>query len=108
MSEYLCRLSELEEARPRLVRVEGRAVAVVRIGGDVFAIGAVCPHWGGPLADGQVSAARAEIVCPWHRFRYSLRDGRCVAATARPGAVVISVHIEGDAVVAGKIDDAHP
>jgi nitrite reductase/ring-hydroxylating ferredoxin subunit len=100
MAEFLCRLAELEEAKPKLVRVKNRAVAVVRIGDEVFALDAVCPHWSGPLAEGFVSAARHEITCPWHRFRFSLRDGRCVAASKRSAVEVFPVRIEDGAVLA--------
>lgn len=108
MADLLCLLSELEEAKPKLVRVKNRSIAVVRIGAEVFAVGAVCPHWMGPLAEGQVSATRAEITCPWHRFRFSLRDGRCVAATDRPPVETFPIRLDGDAVLANIVGKARP
>src|SRR5688572_22896621 len=72
--EYLCERSDLAEAVPKMVRKSGRLLAVVNIEDDVFVVDAVCPHWKGPLGMGSVSARRREIVCPWHRFRYSLED----------------------------------
>ncbi|MGH7089581.1 MAG: Rieske (2Fe-2S) protein [Stellaceae bacterium] len=100
MDKRLCSLAELSDAVPKELRIGNRGVAVVRIGEEVFAVGAVCPHWAGPLSQGQVSAARREIVCPWHRFRYSLRDGRCIAATNRPPVAAFAVRIEDGSVYA--------
>jgi nitrite reductase/ring-hydroxylating ferredoxin subunit len=40
----------------------------------VQAASAVCPHWGGPLEAGSVSAEGA-LVCPWHGWRF--QDGLC-------------------------------
>ena len=93
-------LAELSEAKPKEVRVGNRGVAVVRIGDDVYAVDAVCPHWAGPLGQGEVSAARREITCPWHRFRFSLRDGSCVAAINRPPVASFAVRVENGRVYA--------
>jgi len=100
MDHFLCTLAELGEAQPKQLRIANRGVAVVRIGEEVFAIDAICPHWAGPLAEGEVSAARREITCPWHRFRFSLRDGSCVVATKRPPVACFPVRVEGGRVYA--------
>lgn len=100
MADFLCKLADLPEAQATLVRVKDRGVAVVRLGREVFALDAVCPHWAGPLGEGRVSAERQEITCPWHRFRFGLRDGRCVAATNRPAVETFAVRIEGGDVFA--------
>jgi nitrite reductase/ring-hydroxylating ferredoxin subunit len=107
----VCEVAVLAEATPRVFRIEGRAVAVVRIADDVIAFDAFCPHWKGPLGSGKVSVDRLEITCPWHNFRYSLSDGRCVAANNRPsvelfpvtvsdGMVMVSVHAKGASTAA--------
>ncbi len=76
--DAVCRLDELERGMPKLVTVRGRKVVLVRIAGEVFALQNACPHKGAPLCEGTVSEARAELICPWHRFRFGLRDGRSV------------------------------
>lgn len=51
-------------------------MAVFRLrDGGWRAISAVCPHAGGPLADGLVDAAT--VVCPLHNHAFSLADGSC-------------------------------
>jgi apoptosis-inducing factor 3 len=100
MAQFLCTLADLHDAVPKQVRVGDRGIAVIRIGGEIYAIDALCPHWAGPLGEGEVSVARREITCPWHRFRFSLRDGRCVVATKRPPVACFAVRIEDGRVYA--------
>jgi nitrite reductase (NADH) small subunit len=44
--------------------------------GKVFAVEGVCPHKGGPLADGML-AGDDTVVCPLHSFRFEAGNGRC-------------------------------
>lgn len=55
--------------------VEGKSVAVFRTGGCLRAVAAVCPHQGGPLAEGSVKDGVA--TCPWHRWSFDLGTGAC-------------------------------
>lgn len=59
-----------------LVRVAGRHVCLGKQGEQVWAFSPKCPHEGGPLASGQLNE-RQEVVCPWHRFAFSLDTGAC-------------------------------
>jgi nitrite reductase [NAD(P)H] small subunit len=80
----VCDVDDVPPGEGRAVTVEGRRVALFRAEDGWFAVDAVCPHRGGPLADGIV--ARRTVVCPLHERRFDLRDGRevsgslCVAA----------------------------
>ena len=95
----ICSLDELPDAAGRAVRAEGRQIALFRVGDEVFALDNICPHYGGPLAEGIVSAERLEIACPWHRFRYDLRTGECVAANLRPAVTTYKVTVRDNAVI---------
>jgi nitrite reductase (NADH) small subunit len=51
-------------------------VAVFRLrSGELRALDAVCPHSGGPLADGQFDTWK--VICPLHNYVFSLADGSC-------------------------------
>lgn len=69
------------EGRPFLGHVKGAPVILVRTGPAFYAVGAVCPHHGAPLAEGMVTGER--IRCPWHHAEFDLRSG----AVTRPPAL---------------------
>ncbi|HEX6070805.1 MAG TPA: FAD-dependent oxidoreductase [Longimicrobiaceae bacterium] len=73
-------LAELREGEPFAAHVGDQAVVLVRRGDEVFAIGATCTHYGGPLAEGLVVGET--IRCPWHHACFSLRTGEAVGAPA--------------------------
>jgi nitrite reductase (NADH) small subunit len=48
--------------------------ALFNVGGEVLAINAICPHRGGPLANGQLDGH--VLACPWHGWTFDVRTGR--------------------------------
>src|SRR3954451_8804851 len=77
MGEWVavCRVDELVSGRGRTCQAGGLALAVIRAGEAIVALTDRCPHAGGSLGQGWVEDD--EIVCPLHRWRFRLGDGRC-------------------------------
>jgi apoptosis-inducing factor 3 len=63
-----------------LGHVGDEEVLLVQSGADIFAIGAHCTHYHGPLAEGIV--ADGAVRCPWHHACFNLRTGEAVRAPA--------------------------
>lgn len=68
--------AEVEEGALTRVDVDGQAILLARRNGRVYALGATCSHYGGPLEQGQLDgSAEPCVVCPWHGSRFRLTDG---------------------------------
>ena len=65
--------ASLHEGCGRRVTVRERPVAVFRHGNRIAAVGAVCPHRGGPLDEGQVTDGA--VLCPLHDWAFDLDTG---------------------------------
>lgn len=73
-------LSEIADGGMLLGHAAGDAVLLVRRGDEVFAIGALCTHYSGPLAEGLLDGER--VHCPWHHACFDVRTGEALQAPA--------------------------
>jgi NAD(P)H-dependent nitrite reductase small subunit len=66
-------LSDLAPGSTRMVEANGREVALYNVDGKVYASTNICPHQGGPLAEGILEGT--SIICPWHAWAFDVCTG---------------------------------
>ena len=94
-------LHDLADGAMLLGHANGEAVLLARRGDAIFAIGATCTHYGGPLAEGKL--VEDTVRCPWHHACFSLRTGEPVGAPALNPVACWHVERTADTVrVTGK------
>jgi nitrite reductase/ring-hydroxylating ferredoxin subunit len=74
------RLSEIPASGVLAGHAGGEAVLLVRRAPEWFAIGSVCTHYSGPLAEGLIVGET--VRCPWHHACFSLRTGEALRSPA--------------------------
>ncbi|HEY7034811.1 MAG TPA: Rieske (2Fe-2S) protein [Thermomicrobiales bacterium] len=107
-------VDEIPPGARKIVEVEGRSIGVFNVDGAFFALRNRCPHQGGPLCRGTISAfvsatrpgeyrvsRHGQILrCPWHGWEFDISTGQSwfdprkvrvrryeVTVEADPGAV---------------------
>ena len=92
----LCAFDDLEDGGVRRFDVEGRSLAVVRLGDDVYALGDRCSHADVSLSGGEVDDEECTVECPKHGSEFDLLTGepRSLRAT-RPVPVYDVSVVEG-------------
>jgi len=96
--ERVCALDDVPEQGVLAVEVDGEPVAIVRDGGDVFAISDICSHADVPLSQGEVE--NCEIECWLHGSRFDLRTGKPTGPPASTPVPVYPVEVrDGDVLV---------
>ena len=73
-------LSTIPDGTMLLGHAQGEPVLLARRGDEVFAIGAICTHYGAPLEQGLLNGDT--VRCPWHHACFSLRTGEPLRAPA--------------------------
>ena len=61
-----------------IAQVNGKKICIGKYNQALFAFAYKCPHAGGVLADGYIHAL-GNIVCPLHRYKYNMQNGRNVS-----------------------------
>src|SRR5436305_1910152 len=88
-------------------QVVDEAVLLVRQGAEVFAIGAECTHYHGPLAEGVITDG--VVRCPWHHACFDVRTGEALHAPAlSPVACWKVEQQDGTVIVRDKLAQPRP
>ncbi len=86
---------ELLEGKMRSVRVKGRPVMLVRVGGGVYGVSDVCPHAGCSFRGGILTGY--VLMCPCHGWKFDVRNGGFLD-NVQIGLVSYECRVEGGRV----------
>ncbi len=87
----------LREGEMLLGHVDDEDVLLARDGAEVFAVGAHCTHYHGPLAEGIL--VDGTVRCPWHHACFNLRSGEAVRPPALDPIACWRVERDGNRIV---------
>ncbi|MBI3058547.1 MAG: non-heme iron oxygenase ferredoxin subunit [Deltaproteobacteria bacterium] len=82
MGRYVrvCRVEEISPGTAKMVKVEGKPIAIFNLNGAFYATDDNCPHEGGPLSDGFIEGE--SVTCPWHGAAFHIVSGKTLEPPA--------------------------
>ena len=98
--EDFVKVSDTKDIQPshmKEVQVDGENICIVNVEGKYYAIGSICTHEGGPLADGTLEGY--EVECPWHGSRFDIRTGKVVRPPAMRSEPIYEIKVEDDNIL---------
>lgn len=95
----VCALDDVADGGVKQVEVDDVAVALVRIGEDVYALADTCSHAEVSLSGGEVWCDELELECPKHGSTFDLETGEPTVLPATQPVEVFDAK-----VVDGQID----
>ena len=95
---------ELKDGEMKQVDAGGTNILLARVNGKYHAVGAICPHYGGPLAEGALCGER--VICPWHHASFDVKTGDLLEPPAFDALPRYEVKIEGARVIVAVPDEA--
>lgn len=90
-------IKDIQPSQMKEVEVNGQNICVVNVEGKYYAIGSICTHEGGPLADGTLEGY--EVECPWHNSRFDVRTGEVISPPASEPEPAYEVKVDGNSIL---------
>ena len=90
----------IQSTKMKAIEVAGENICLVNVEGKYYAIGNVCTHEGGPLAEGTLEGY--EVECPWHGSKFDIRTGKVTRPPANEPESTYEVKVEGNDILIRK------
>ena len=103
MAEEFVKIADTKDIPPsqmKAVEVAGEKICVANIEGKYYAIGNVCTHVGGPLAEGTLEGY--EVECPWHGSKFDVRTGEVTRSPAARSEPTFELKVDGNNILIPK------
>ena len=95
----ICDLTDLEEAVPRCIEVEGKKLSMVLLNEKIYALDDTCSHEDVSLSEGEVDIDECALECWKHGSLFSLKTGEALSLPATKSVKPYEVHIIDNDVV---------
>ena len=92
--------TDIQSTKMKAIEVAGENICLINVEGKYYAIGNVCTHEGGPLAEGTLEGY--EIECPWHGSKFDIRTGKVTRPPANEPESTYEVKVEGNDILIRK------
>jgi nitrite reductase/ring-hydroxylating ferredoxin subunit len=96
----VAKIEDVPEGQMIGATLDGLELLVANVGGQYRAIGSVCTHEGGPLAEGDLY--ESIVTCPWHGSEFDVETGEAETPPAIKPEPVYEVRLEGDEIQVAK------
>ena len=104
MEAKVAQVNDLNDGQMMKVMAGERVVLLAKVDGQLYATGAVCPHYGGKLNEGLLHEAR--LMCPLHQATFDVRTGHVLEPPPLNGIPRFDVRVDGADVYVTVPDDA--
>jgi glycine betaine catabolism B len=91
---------DIQTSQMKEVQFDSQDVCIANVDGKYYAIGNVCTHEGGPLADGRLEGY--EVECPWHQSKFDVRTGKVTSPPASESEPTYEIKVDGNSILIKK------
>jgi 3-phenylpropionate/trans-cinnamate dioxygenase ferredoxin subunit len=89
-------LSEIPAGSLKAATLDGDALVLANVDGQIFALEGTCTHRAGPLAEGKL--VEGDVMCPWHGARFDVHSGEPKGRFGTVPLRTFEVQVEGNEV----------
>jgi glycine betaine catabolism B len=90
-------VKDIQPSQMKEVEINGEKICLANIEGKYYAIGNVCTHLGGPLAQGKLEGY--EVQCPWHGSKFDIRTGKVARSPAMRSEPTYEIKVQDDNIL---------
>jgi ferredoxin-NADP reductase/nitrite reductase/ring-hydroxylating ferredoxin subunit len=96
----VAKTKDIQKSQMKEVQIDRQDICIANVEGKYYAIGNVCTHEGGPLADGRLEGY--EVECPWHQSKFDVRTGEVTSPPASESEPTYEIKVVGNSILIKK------